>query len=613
MNATDSSTHRAEPPWREFARAPLVPVALAATLGLIVDRYADVSSFAELTVGFAALVAWIVGRERPSAPMWLAVAAAGLAAAHHHNHLHSFDSIDIGNVAPDVPTPVRVRGTLDEEPVRYRPPKPNPLVTEAKGETTSTVLAVTAIEAREGWVPVSGRVRLTVEGQLDGLHHGDVLEVTGRLAKPAPAANPGERDFRAHLLDQRITATLRVEKSAAGVTRLEEGWRGSLFGWLGVIRGWGTRSLQQSLPSDESGLAAALLLGDTAALDRDEWDAYVRTGVVHVLAISGQHLVVLAGFVWLVLTLFDVRRRHGAWVIIVVMISYTLLTGARPSAVRATVMVCCVCLAIVLRRPVMPANIFALSWLVVLMLNPTDPFTAGCQLSFLSVFILVWGAGRWLAPRPLTPVEQLIDESRTTSEKLLRGLLRIVWVAFAISAILGIANAPLILAWQNLVSPIGLVLGPPLVLLTSVALIAGFLLLLISPLGRWLAWPFAKVTQLSLAGCELLVNAVQQLPGGWIYSPAPSMWWLGAFYLLVAGLILLPAPWSRRCLLSLVALVFVGLTYTGQPRSSDECRFTFLAIGHGCCVVIEAPDGRVLLYDAGTTTGPDAVRRVIAP
>ncbi|MFO0825085.1 MAG: ComEC/Rec2 family competence protein [Gemmataceae bacterium] len=84
----------------------------------------------------------------------------------------------------------------------------------------------------------------------------------------------------------------------------------------------------------------------------------MRTGVVHVLAISGQHLVVLAGFVWLVLKLFGVRRRYGAWVVIVVMIAYTLLTGARPSAVRAAVMVCAVCVAIVLRRPVIAANIF---------------------------------------------------------------------------------------------------------------------------------------------------------------------------------------------------------------------------------------------------------------
>ncbi|MCE9561084.1 MAG: ComEC/Rec2 family competence protein [Planctomycetes bacterium] len=210
-------------------------------------------------------------------------------------------------------------------------------------------------------------------------------------------------------------------------------------------------------------------------------------------------------------------------------------------------------------------------------------------------------------------MEQLIEESRTATEKLLRAVLRIVWVAFAISSILGIANAPLILAWQNLVSPVGILLGPPLVLLTSVALVAGFILLLVSPLGVWIVWPFAKLVEWSLAGCELLVHAVEQIPGAWIYAPAPSAWWLIAFYLGVAGAVLLPAPWSRRCLLSLVALVFAGLAISGQPRTSDECRFTFLSIGHGCCVLIETPDGRVLLYDAGTTTGPDAVRRVIAP
>ncbi|MFO0825086.1 MAG: ComEC/Rec2 family competence protein [Gemmataceae bacterium] len=254
-----------EPAWREFARAPLVPVALAATLGLIVDRYGDLSAFTELALGFAALVAWVISWKRPSAPLWLAVAAAGLAAAHHHHHRHSFETDDIGTFAPEVPTPARTRGILAEEPIRYRPPKPDPLVTEQKSETTSTVLAVTAWESRDGWVPASGRLRLTVEGQLDGFHHGDFLEVTGRLAKPSRPANPGERDFRSHLLDDRITATLRVERSATSVTRLQEGWRSSLFGWLGVVRGSGTRSLQESIAPEESGLAAALLLGDTAA------------------------------------------------------------------------------------------------------------------------------------------------------------------------------------------------------------------------------------------------------------------------------------------------------------------------------------------------------------
>src|SRR5262249_23884743 len=197
-----------------------------------------------------------------------------------------------------------------------------------------------------------------------------------------------------------------------------EGWRASLFGWLAAIRGWGTRALERHVP-DESGLATALLLGDSTALDREEWDAYVRTGVIHVLAISGQHLVVLGWFVWLVLRAGGVRRRHGAWIVAALLFAYPLLTGARPSAIRAAVMVCVVCGGIILRRPVIPANAFAFAWLIVLGANPTDPFTAGCQLSFLSVFVLIWGCTRWLAPREPTPVEQLIEETRGVPEKVL--------------------------------------------------------------------------------------------------------------------------------------------------------------------------------------------------
>ena len=103
----------------------------------------------------------------------------------------------------------------------------------------------------------------------------------GRLSKPQGPANPGEWDYRSHLLDDRMTAQIRVVRSAAGVTRLEEGWRGTLFGWLAVVRGWGTRALQAALPRDEAGLAAALLLGDGTAMDREEWDVFVRTGKKH--------------------------------------------------------------------------------------------------------------------------------------------------------------------------------------------------------------------------------------------------------------------------------------------------------------------------------------------
>lgn len=603
-----------EPAWREFARAPLVPVALAATAGLLAERYVGAPLWAALLTAVVALVGWYFTRfvAPQTAYGWLLTGCAAASAAHLHAHRYSVGSDDISTFAKADPTAVRVRGVLSDEPERYRAPRPDPLLTMQREASSSGVLSVREIDGEAGWELASGRVRLAVEGRLDDVHCGDVVEVTGRLSLPEEPRNPGERDTRSLLLDRRIMAVLSVKRGDDTVVRLESGWRESLFGRLAMLRAWGDRVLRRELP-DESGIASALLLGDTTALDREEWDAFVRTGVIHVLAISGQHLVILGCFLWVLLRVCGVRTRHAAWAVALILLTYALLTGARPSAVRAAVMVCIVCGGIVLRRPVNLANSFAFAWLVVVAVNPADPFTAGCQLSFLSVFVLMWGVTRWLEPRELTPVEQLIEETRGPVEKLARAGLRAAWQLFAVSAILTAVNAPLVLAWQNVASPVAVLLGPPLVVLTAVALISGFLLLVSSPLGSYVAWPFAKLTEWPLAACEWLVRLADRVPFGHLYAPAPPLWWLCGFYLLVAGAVLLDGPRARRCAIGAAVWTVFGLMLGLQPRQSDEARVTFLAVGHGGCVVIETPDGRVLLYDGGTTAGPDAVRRVIAP
>jgi competence protein ComEC len=604
-----------EPAWREFAQAPLVPVALSATLGLVVDRYLTVPFTTSLLLAGLALILWMIGhlQSAKSRMVWLWLAVGAIAAAHHHSYRNCYAADDIANFAGETPSVVRVRGTLLEEPSRFPAAPPNPLVSVPRPAITTSVLRVAAVNRLDQWITASGRVRLIVEARLDGLHAGDEVEVTGRLTTPAPPSNPGEWDYRSSLLDARITAILRVQGSTVPVIRLAEGWRNSLVGWLGVLRSWGTRSLHYALPESTAGLAAALVLGDTAALDRAEWNAYIRTGVIHVLAISGQHLAILAAFVWIVLRLCQVRRRHGAVIVAAIMIGYTLLSGARPSAIRAAVMVCGVCLAIMLRRPIVSANLFALAWLVIMMIRPTDPFALGCQLSLLSVFVLIWGTGRWLAPTPLTAGQQLIAETRTAPELLFHHGLHVLGVAFAVSLILATVNAPLILATHNVVSPIGVLLTPPLVLLTTVALIAGFLLLLVAPLGSTFVWPLARITEGCLSACQWLVHGSDAIPGAWVYAPAPAMPWVLGFYLGVGALVLLTPPLPQRLLVSLTVGVLLGVLVNCVPRTSDELRVTVLAVGHGCCVVIETPDGRTILYDAGSATGPETMSRVVAP
>jgi competence protein ComEC len=608
---------------RAFAYAPLAPFAVAVTVALVADRHVGVPLSAWFMVAATgAAVALFTFRGRTAAAfVGLGIVAGGLAGAHHHSWRNVFPDDDVGYLAGAEPKLVRVRGALAEEPSVRRRPRLDPLVSRPRGEVSRSVLAVTEVQMAGNWVPASGRARLTVEGAMSGLHVGDEVEVSGWLSEPGGPMNPGEADFASILRDQRIRADLRVADSADGVVRLNSGPWG-LDRVLAGARGWGQRGLTERLPRTEGPVAAALLLGDTTAMSADEWDRYVRTGVVHVLAISGQHLVILGAFLWFTLRLAGVRSRPAAVIVATTLLAYALMTGGRPSAIRAAVMAGAMCGAVLLRARALPLNTFALAWLIVLAINPTDLFTAGFQLSFLCVAVLVWGIPRWFPDRQLDPHDRLLAESRSATEQFLRGAVWWVGRLYLITLVLSIATAPLIAYWQNLVTPAGVLIGPLAILLTTFALVAGFMLLFLWPLGP-VAAPFAWIAEQMLALCDALVAGAERLPGGYWYTGTLPVWWVVGFYAIGTAWLLAGSsdgvrllPDVRRRLLFPTLLggwVIVGLVAGSFRPTEDELRVTFLAVDHGACVVVEAPDGRVLLYDAGANSGPDVTRRHIAP
>lgn len=608
---------------RALGYAPLVPFAAAATAGIVADRYIDIPSVPFLVVAGVGAIVWLAALRRQDlvAPAGLWILVGGLAGAYHHAWRNDFPADDLGNIAAVEPRLVRVRGAIDDEPSVRRHPKNDPLVTRPTNDPTVTTLKVDALEAEGHWVSATGNVRLTVEGPLTSLHVGDRVEVTGWLSRPTGPMNPGEWNYASRLLDDRIRSELRVPHSADAVVRLEPGsW--SVSRSLVSVRGWGQRGIDERLGAGQGNVASALLLGDNAAMSAREWERYVRTGVIHVLAISGQHLVVLGAFLWVVLRLLGVRRRSAAVIVAAVLLAYALMTGGRPSAMRSAVMACAACGAVLLRTRALPANTFALSWLVVLALNPTDLFTAGFQLSFLCVAVLIWGIPVWFPRREPTPIEKVVEESRSMTERALRGVVRAIAQAYLVTLILGLATAPLVAYWQNLVSPAGIVIGPPAILLTTIALIAGFLLILAWPLGS-LAAPFAWAATQSLALCDDVVSAAERMPGGCWYVGSVPTWWVVGFYTIGAAWLLTGMPDHARLVpvvrrrwlfpAAMAGWLLVGLAGSALRPDLDELRVTFLAVDHGGCAVIETPDGRVLLYDAGTTAGPDVTRRQIAP
>jgi len=602
---------------RSIWRAPLVPAALALSGGALLDRQLSLPLPVSLLAAGAFLAAWscVQANRHSGLPLvYLALAGVAFGAAYHHYRRDTYAVDDVFHYTKAGPVPVQLRGLLEEGPVHRRAPAEDPLRSLARAGDTVAVLRVCEIRSGGNWLPASGRVRVVGTADWPELYCGDVVDIVGQLAWAAPPGNPGEFDFAGYLRDQGIRTVLAARKTPQAVTRLERGWPMSLQGWLAVICGRGLRILRETLPPHQEGLAAALLLGEDASMSRAEWDKYIRTGVLHVLAISGQHLMILAGVLWFALPRLGVRQRHGAGIVALVVLGYALLTGGRPPALRSAVAVCAVCGATLLRRRVLPANVFALSWIVVLLMRPTDVFTAGCLLSFLSVAILIWGVPT-LWSHPDDPLARLIDQTRPAWQRMLRRLGRGALASYALTALIWWAVTPLAASRYQMISPIGLLLGPPLVVLTTVALFAGFLVLLLGMAALPLTMPFALLLQHSLAACEFLVTHGDRLPWAYFYIGSIPDWWLGVFYLGLLA-VLTQGPLRRHWRgASIVGLGWLcaGLAAGAARLPNDELRCTFLAVGHGGCTVIETPDGRTILYDAGSLVGPDVTRRQIAP
>lgn len=606
-------------------RAPLVPAALAFTAGVALDRLAQPPFGFLLLAGAASLLAFLIfrcARPEPIGLAYLALAGAAFGAAYHHYRQELYPDGDIGDLVSDRPRLVTLRGTLDDEPRRLPASRPDPLRSVPPLPSAATVVSVAALIENGNERPVSGRVRVFVTADarrpgkrlLDDLHPGDEVEVTGRLGSFASRANPGEFDLASYWHQRGVHAIITLRDGDAGVRRLRVGWPWSLAGWLGVLRGAGHDALDRALPEESlAALARALLLGEGAPMTADEWGKYVRTGVVHVIAISGQHLVVVAGFLWFASRVLGVRQRPTAILVAAALLGYALVTGGRPPAMRAAVGACAVCLGIVLGRPVVPANLFALAWIAVGLLRPGDLFEQGCQLSFVAVAILCWGAA-WMLERQEDPLDALVDRARPLPLRVLRRAGHLIYESYAVCFIVWVAITPLAAHHNGLVAPAAILLGPPLTLLTSVALLAGFALLAVAPLSPLGASVPAWFVRVALRGCENLVDLAERWPAHLYVGELPA-WAVAVFYLALFAVLThayLRARW-RLAVPGGLAWLCLALTLGAAPRLADELRCTFLAVGHGGAVVLELPDGRTVLYDAGSLRGPDVASRTIAP
>ena len=278
-------------------------------------------------------------------------------------------------------------------------------------------------------------------------------------------------------------------------------------------------------------------------------------------------------------------------------------------------MVWMVCLAVYSGRPLSPFNLLAAAALVVVAMNPAELFRVGPQLSFLAVATLAWFGPRVGHRRPIDPLARLIAGRRPWPWRIASGVGRAQGRFLQLTTAVWLVSLPLVLARFNLVSPATLLLTPLLAIPVAFGLFTGFVLVACG----WLLWPLSILIgwlcDLCLACVSGGIAFFDSLPGNHFWLPGPAPWWLAGFYGLLAVWAAVPAvrPPRRWCVGIVAAWAAAGfLVARYQHTSPGGLDCTFLAVGHGCAAVVEVPDGRVLLYDAGQLGSPAAAARSIS-
>jgi len=596
---------------------PLVVVAVAVCAGIVLDRYLPARLGLWWLLAAGAWCVWVAAwrrRHEAAAGCAMLVCLAATGAAWHHARWSLFLRDDLGAFAAESPQPACVEAVAVRGPRRVPAPPFNPLGPVGTPDRTRLPVRIVRVRDADAWRPAAGEAMLTVDGHLLDVQPGDRLQIFGQLSTPRGPLNPGEFDFAEHLRADRRLCRLFTDRPEC-VTRVAAGPRWRLTAWLDRTRRMADDALSANLERARSGLALALVLGEREELDAQATNDFYETGTVHLLSISGLHVGILAFVLFRGLELGFWRRRPALLAVAAITTAYALLIDAEPPAVRATVMVWLMCLALWSGRPRSTFNLLAAAALVVIAMNPAELFRIGPQLSFMAVIVMFWVGPRVMRREAADPLARLIESARPLPVRVARRFLASQGRFLLVTTAIWLISLPLVLARFHIVSPAAIVLTPLLALPVACGLLSGFVLVACG----WLIWPFSILLgwfcNLCLAFVTAAVAIADRLPGSHFWLPGPAWWWLVGFYGLLGmwAVNVRLRPPRRWCVAILAAWTALGLLagrLTHAPRDGLEC--TFLAVGHGCAAFLELPDGRTLLYDAGQLGAPTAAARSVS-
>jgi competence protein ComEC len=445
---------------------------------------------------------------------------------------------------------------------------------------------------------VSGRLLVNVKGGRAQLYSGDRILLSSKLRKPRNYGLPGEIDYVRRLAYRSVFTTAFVKTADDLVlVRAGNGWRHDLDRLAARL---GRFITEQAPGVEEGGILKALLLGDKGDVSEQLNDAYARSGVNHILSISGFHVGIIFLTVFQLLLLAARRveflalhlnlRKTLLLAALPVVVFYLFLSGTAPATVRSVLVIAAFILALQMKRELDPVNTVMLAACAILFAAPQTLFDVSFQLSFLAIWGLVV-----LTPPLAAPLQRL-------------------WLPLRWILLLVVASAAAILAtlvpvayYFHRISFIGLVANLAVVPLMGYgAVVAGFASLPLSFLAPAPAAALVHLAAYLVRLSDRVIELLARAPVVNAYAP-DHLDFLLATLLLCA--VTFPRSRGVRLLSALSLLLVLAIrAVPGVGAGAGELRIHFLSVGQGDASLVQLPAGKWMLVDGGGRAGDNEER-----
>jgi competence protein ComEC len=430
------------------------------------------------------------------------------------------------------------------------------------------------------------RVRVTLNGDRSLLLPGYAVELWGKLGPPAPPVAPGAFDFQRAAYFQGIGGTGFAYGAARLAAAGSEGdWRTAPLAWIAELRQQIAARILAVLPGPSGAIAVALVTGDQGAIPRPVIDDMRDSGLAHLLSISGLHIGLVAGILFIGLravlaaiprlALYRPIKKWAAAVALAGTLFYVLLAGAPVPAERAYVMTGIVLLAIIVDRSALSMRTVAWAAMIVLLLHPEALVGASFQMSFAAVVALI---------AVYETTEPLRLRWRAQAGPVLRRVYYVGGLAMT-SLIATAATTPYAIYHFNRFAGYGVIANMIAVPLTGFWVMPwAVLALLLMPFGleRFALVPMGWGND----GIIAIARIVASWPGA--AMPVPAMPIAGLLLITIGGLWL--CLWLRRWRLLGLPAIAAGFAFILLEQPPNV-----LVSESGSLVAWRGPDGEILL------------------